>query len=55
MDFIISKPLRDAILQYLMKRPFDEVAQAIPALQSLEEFDAAKKDAGLKAFGDIDN
>ena len=32
---LISEALRDALVNYLATRPYAEVAQAVPALQSL--------------------
>jgi hypothetical protein len=36
-QFIIGEKLLSGIVQYLAQRPFMEVAEAIPALRSLEE------------------
>lgn len=37
MEYIITKDLRDALMQYLAQRPYGEVAQAMAALAQLPE------------------
>lgn len=37
-NFIISQSLLLELIGYLQKRPYQEVAQAIPALMQLQEF-----------------
>jgi hypothetical protein len=44
MNFLISAQQRDALLAYLVKRPFEEVAGAVAWLQQLPPAPPPSKD-----------
>lgn len=39
MSYILPAELREALLRYLMNRPYHEVAEGVQALQKLERID----------------
>ena len=54
MKFIIEKAAAQRLLDYLAKRPFDEVFELIPLLMGLESFaDAEKEKASIKVADEI--
>lgn len=42
--YLLPETVRDAVLNYLVQRPYAEVAQGVAALQRLEEVPASQND-----------
>lgn len=51
MDYVISEKLAQSVVNYLVKRPYDEVYQIIPSILAMKKCEEDSSEEEMKEEG----